>query len=301
MRDEGAVPIRTCEDRQQVSLTGTISTVTIHPRGGHPALEVELRDGSGAVTLVWLGRRQIPGIDPGRTSRSGVGSAVTTGAGWSTTPATSCCRLRPLHERSGRTHRVDHPARSRTAPVPLRRGARPLPAREDPRRRTRHGRVGGALHRLHRGLGGHPPALSLPGGRPRFGRRPGRDPAGPASVGAVRRQAIIPTAIAALVASRTGRAEDIFLPGILYNGGLAVLSLLTIAIRKPLVGFIIGAATGDPTGWMGDRGLVRMTSKLTAVLAVPYTAAVRRPAAAVPGRQRHLASASPRSSSAGPC
>ena len=34
---------------------------------GHPALEVELRDGSGAVTLVWLGRRQIPGIDPGRS------------------------------------------------------------------------------------------------------------------------------------------------------------------------------------------------------------------------------------------
>ena len=30
-------------------------------------MEVELRDGSGAVTLVWLGRRQIPGIDPGRT------------------------------------------------------------------------------------------------------------------------------------------------------------------------------------------------------------------------------------------
>ncbi len=67
VRDEGAVPIRTCEDRQQVSLTGTIATVTIAPRAGHPALEVEMRDGSGAVTLVWLGRRQIPGIDPGRT------------------------------------------------------------------------------------------------------------------------------------------------------------------------------------------------------------------------------------------
>ena len=67
VRAEGAVPIRTCEDRQVVSLTGTVSTVTIHPRGGYPALEVELRDGSGAVTLVWLGRRQIPGIDPGRS------------------------------------------------------------------------------------------------------------------------------------------------------------------------------------------------------------------------------------------
>jgi RecG-like helicase len=67
VREEGAVPIQDCEDRQRVQLTGTVSTVTITPRAGHPALEVELRDGSGAVTLVWLGRRQIPGIDPGRT------------------------------------------------------------------------------------------------------------------------------------------------------------------------------------------------------------------------------------------
>src|SRR6476619_720301 len=85
-------------------------------------------------------------------------------------------------------------------------------------------------------------------------------------------QAVIPTAIAALVATRTGRAQDIFLPGILYNGVLAVISLISVAIRRPLIGFVIGAAVGDPTGWMKDRGLVRMTSKLTLVLAVPYVA-----------------------------
>jgi RecG-like helicase len=67
VREEGSVPIQNCEDRQRVQLTGTVSTVTINPRAGHPALEVELRDGSGAVNLVWLGRRQIPGIDCGRT------------------------------------------------------------------------------------------------------------------------------------------------------------------------------------------------------------------------------------------
>lgn len=83
--------------------------------------------------------------------------------------------------------------------------------------------------------------------------------------------AIVPTAIAAFVASRTGRAEDVFLPGILYNGGLALLSLFTVAVRRPLVGFVIGAAVGEPTGWAQDRGLVKMTSKLTLVLAVPYT------------------------------
>src|SRR5690606_5634528 len=69
VRDSGAVPIRQCRDREVVDLAGTIAAVTINPRGGHPALEAELRDGSGAVTLVWLGRRQIAGIDAGRTVR----------------------------------------------------------------------------------------------------------------------------------------------------------------------------------------------------------------------------------------
>jgi hypothetical protein len=82
--------------------------------------------------------------------------------------------------------------------------------------------------------------------------------------------AVVPTAIAAIIALRTGRAEDVFLPGILYNGALALLSLFTVAVRRPLVGFVIGAAVGDPTGWAQDRGLVRMTTKLTLVLAVPY-------------------------------
>jgi uncharacterized protein DUF3159 len=83
-------------------------------------------------------------------------------------------------------------------------------------------------------------------------------------------QAVVPTAIAALVATRTGRAQDVFLPGILYNGGLAVVSLVTILVGRPLVGYLVGTALGDPTGWVRDRGLVRLSARLTAVLAVPY-------------------------------
>ncbi len=40
--------------------------MTLRPRGGVPALEAELFDGSGILTLVWLGRRRIAGIEPGR-------------------------------------------------------------------------------------------------------------------------------------------------------------------------------------------------------------------------------------------
>lgn len=66
VRETGSTPISSCADRQVVDLCGDVSTVTINPRDGKPALEVELRDGSGSVTLVWLGRRRIPGIEPGR-------------------------------------------------------------------------------------------------------------------------------------------------------------------------------------------------------------------------------------------
>ncbi|MBA8796310.1 RecG-like helicase [Friedmanniella endophytica] len=67
VRETGSRPIQDCTDRERVDLVGTIKTVTIHPRAGSPALTVEMRDGSGTVNLVWLGRRRIPGIDPGRT------------------------------------------------------------------------------------------------------------------------------------------------------------------------------------------------------------------------------------------
>jgi hypothetical protein len=40
--------------------------VTLQPRAGVPALEAELYDGSGVLTLIWLGRRRIGGIDCGR-------------------------------------------------------------------------------------------------------------------------------------------------------------------------------------------------------------------------------------------
>ena len=38
----------------------------LRPRGGVPALEAELYDGTGTLTLIWLGRRRIAGIGPGR-------------------------------------------------------------------------------------------------------------------------------------------------------------------------------------------------------------------------------------------
>jgi len=70
-----------------------------------------------------------------------------------------------------------------------------------------------------------------------------------------------------------GSADDqalaYFLPGLLYNAGYAVVMLLTVAIRWPLVGFVVGSVTGDPTAWHEDRAIVRLCSRLTLLLALP--------------------------------
>jgi hypothetical protein len=64
---QGATPIARCQDREPVCVLGTLRTVTFRPRAGVPALQADLWDGTGSLTVVWLGRRSIPGIDPGRT------------------------------------------------------------------------------------------------------------------------------------------------------------------------------------------------------------------------------------------
>lgn len=65
----GARPITQCPDREKVCIAGTLRTVTIRPRAGVPSLEADLWDGTGDVAVVWLGRREIPGITPGRFMR----------------------------------------------------------------------------------------------------------------------------------------------------------------------------------------------------------------------------------------
>ncbi|RIV40870.1 OB-fold nucleic acid binding domain-containing protein [Micromonospora radicis] len=62
----GGVPMLQCARGEVVSVTGRLRTVVYTPRTNQPALEADLYDGSDVVTLVWLGRRHITGIEPGR-------------------------------------------------------------------------------------------------------------------------------------------------------------------------------------------------------------------------------------------
>jgi hypothetical protein len=94
--------------------------------------------------------------------------------------------------------------------------------------------------------------------------------------------ALVGIGIGALFAWRAARgggdegdqALAYFQPGLLYNFGYALVMMLTIAIRWPVVGFIVGSVAGDPTAWHHDRNVVRLCSRLTWLLALPCIARV---------------------------
>lgn len=72
----------------------------------------------------------------------------------------------------------------------------------------------------------------------------------------VRRQSIqqvasgfIGVAFCAWLASRTGRAEDFYLPGLITNVAYGVGLAVSCLVGHPLLGYGVGAATGDLTGW----------------------------------------------------
>lgn len=84
-------------------------------------------------------------------------------------------------------------------------------------------------------------------------------------------------AIGALFAWRSaqggGDANDqalaYFLPGILYNAAYAVVITLSILVRWPVVGFMVGSVSGDPTAWRRDPQIVRLCSHLSWLLVLP--------------------------------
>lgn len=63
----GATSLSRCDMGGEVCVAGTVRCVVLRPRAGVPTLEAELYDGTGTVTLVFLGRRRIRGIDAGRS------------------------------------------------------------------------------------------------------------------------------------------------------------------------------------------------------------------------------------------
>ena len=60
-----------------------------------------------------------------------------------------------------------------------------------------------------------------------------------------------------------------FLPGLIYNTGYAVAMVLSIFVRWPVVGLLVGGVADDPVAWRRDPQILKLCSNLTWVLVVP--------------------------------
>ena len=62
---DGLVPIAAVQWRQRVAVAGRVRTVRVQPLAGTSTLECIIEDDTGSLSVVFLGRARIPGIDVG--------------------------------------------------------------------------------------------------------------------------------------------------------------------------------------------------------------------------------------------
>lgn len=74
---------------------------------------------------------------------------------------------------------------------------------------------------------------------------------------------LIGIGIAAFLAQRTGNADNFFLPGIITNAAYASACLISIALHRPLLGYVIEAMRGHDMSWVKDPVANRLFSTIT--------------------------------------
>lgn len=66
VEQRACVPLRDLQPGTYAQVVGRLRAVVYTPSETVPTLEAELFDGYDSIDLVWLGRRRIAGLEPGR-------------------------------------------------------------------------------------------------------------------------------------------------------------------------------------------------------------------------------------------
>jgi len=72
---------------------------------------------------------------------------------------------------------------------------------------------------------------------------------------------LLAVALAAAIAARTGRAADFFVPSLLANTVAALAWAVSIGVRWPLLGVVVGSAARQGRAWRRDPWLLRGYSR----------------------------------------
>lgn len=81
---------------------------------------------------------------------------------------------------------------------------------------------------------------------------------------------MLATVVAALVATYTGEARNFFLVQLLSNAASALAWAISIAVRWPLLGLVVGALIGTRTRWRRDPVLLRAYSRASWIWVLQY-------------------------------
>ncbi len=78
---------------------------------------------------------------------------------------------------------------------------------------------------------------------------------------------LVGVGFAAFIAVHSGRAQNFFLPGLLLNAAYAAAFLVSIAVRRPLVGVIVSQLDRTGDTWRSDRRRLQTYNRATYVWA----------------------------------
>ncbi|WFE52953.1 DUF3159 domain-containing protein [Micromonospora sp. WMMD1155] len=81
---------------------------------------------------------------------------------------------------------------------------------------------------------------------------------------------LLAVCVAALIAVRTGRAENFFLLQVLSNAASALAWAVSILVRWPLLGVLVGAVLGQRARWRRDPALLRGYGRASWVWTATY-------------------------------
>lgn len=74
---------------------------------------------------------------------------------------------------------------------------------------------------------------------------------------------LVGLAFSAWLASKSGKAENFFLPGILTNLIYGAVCLISLVIKKPLLGYVVESIRGTKSDWLKDAPSVKKYRAMT--------------------------------------
>jgi hypothetical protein len=85
--------------------------------------------------------------------------------------------------------------------------------------------------------------------------------------------ALVMVGVSALLAGSTGEGINFYLPDIVRNVGAAVVLLVSMLVRWPVIGLLVGPARGEGVRWRRNRARRRRYQACTAVFLAKFIVA----------------------------